>query len=78
MKHHGKGNRKAQNERKRERRKHLPKKQPQKVELIDGNFSYYPVAYCMYHGAFITQGLAETHRCTQRNCRRYEMIGDDV
>lgn len=72
MKHHGKGNKKAQNKRRRERRKNLPPKQSEKFELIDGNFSHYPAAYCWYHGSYLTQGLMDAHRCTKRKCRRLE------
>lgn len=68
----GRGNIKAQRKRKRERRKHLPKKQAEKVLLIDGNLSYYPIAYCSRYGAFLTEGLADTHRCLQRKCKRYD------
>lgn len=74
MSNHGKGNRKAQQKRHRERKKNLPQKQPKMVQLIDGNFSYYPVAYCCIHGGYLTQELADTHRCTKRHCRRYKTI----
>lgn len=77
MNNHGKGNRKAQLKRKHERKKNLPPKQPSKVQLIDGNFSYYPIAYCKIHGAFLTQGLADTHRCIKRKCNGFE-AGDDI
>jgi len=76
MKHHGRGNRIAQKKRKRERKKHLPPKQPEKVVLIDGNQSFYPVAYCAVHGAYLTEGLADTHRCVKRNCNGYRV--DDL
>lgn len=68
----GRGNRIAQRKRKRERQKHLPKKQLEKVLLIDGNLSYYPIAYCSRYGAFLTEDLADTHRCVQRHCKRYD------
>lgn len=76
--HHGKGNKKAQNKRRRERRKHLPPKQPEKVVLIDGNLSYYPIAYCAVHGGYLTVGLADTHRCVKRKCNGYrtDLCGD--
>ena len=73
MKHHGKGNRKAQRKRRKERQKNLPKKQPEKVLLIDGNLSYFPIAYCAIHGAFLTEGLANTHRCVKRKCNGYKV-----
>jgi len=78
MKHHGKGNRKAQMKRRRQRRRHLPEKQPEKVLLIDGNYSLYPVAYCAIHGAYLTIGLADTHRCVKRKCCGYRENGGDL
>lgn len=72
------GNVKAQEERRKERLKHLPPKQKEKHELIDGNFSYYPVAECRCHGAWLTQGLAETHRCVERQCSGYKVIQDEA
>ena len=71
MKKKGKGNVQAQRKRKKERKKHLPMKQPEKVMLIDGNLSYYPVAFCTAHGGYLTQGLADTHRCIKRQCSGY-------
>lgn len=69
---HGKGNRKAQRKRKNERRKNLPPRAAKKVMLIDGNFSYYPVAYCHKIKAYLTQGLVDTHNCSK--CFRYESV----
>jgi len=71
LKNKGRGNRKAQRERRRERLKHLPKKRMEKVQLIDGNWTFYPVTYCKVHGGFLTQGLIETHRCDHRQCRGF-------
>ena len=76
MNNHCKGNRKAQRKRRRERLKNLPPKQNEKFELIDGNYSYYPVAYCKCHGAYLTQGLIDTHRCSKRKCNGFEEVGD--
>ena len=39
-------------------------------ELIDGNYSHYPVGYCARRGRFLTAGLANTHRCRQRKCEK--------
>lgn len=73
-----KGNRKAQRKRRRARQKNLPEKQKERYELIDGNFTHYPVAYCWRYGAWLSQGLADTHRCRQRKCRRFEKIEKGV
>lgn len=79
---HGKGNRKAQQKRKRERMKLKIPKQSEKMELIDGNFSFYVVAECKIHGGYLTQGLVDTHRCEHRHCSgfrkvRHEKSGSD-
>lgn len=70
LKNRSKGNRKAQRKRRKERLKNKPPKSRYKVQLIDGNFTYYPVAYCKYHQAFMTEGLMTTHRCVKRKCKR--------
>lgn len=75
-KHRGNGNRKRQQQRRRERSKRLPPNQEDKFLLIDGNFSYYPVAECGYHGGYLTLGLAEIHRCRERHCPRYKVMYD--
>lgn len=69
-----KGNRKAQRKRRKARLKTRPPKQEEKVLLIDGNYSYYPVAFCKFHKAFLTQGLMEVHRCPQRKCPRFRKV----
>lgn len=67
-KHHGKGNVREQKRRRRKRLKERPPKLKEKVQLIDGNWTLYPVAYCKSHGGYLTQGLIETHRCVKRKC----------
>lgn len=46
------------------------KPQKQSYELIDGNWSRYIVGYCTAakHPGYLTPGLANTHRCIQRQC----------
>lgn len=39
---------------------------------IDGNWTYYPAAYCKYHQGVLTEGLLQTHRCRQRQCKRLD------
>ena len=73
-----KGNIHAQRLRRKKRLKELPKKQDVQVELIDGNFSFYPAAYCKHHGGYLTLGLIETHRCRYRKCNGFKVIKDDV
>lgn len=67
-----KGNRKAQNRRRYERRRLRPERQKEKHILIDGNFSFFPVAYCEHYHAFLTVGLMEVHRCAERQCGRLD------
>lgn len=74
----GRGNRKAQNKRRRERLKNCTRRYELEHELIDGNLSHYPIAFCRLHGAYLTQGLADTHRCIERQCVGYETMGGDA
>ena len=50
--------------------KHRPPPHKEKVELIDGNFSRYPEAFCNYYGGYLTRGIMDTHRCDKRDCKR--------
>lgn len=68
----GKGNRKAQNKRRRERKKFLPMKQDKQYQLIDNNLSYYPIAYCKAHEAWLSLGLMDTHKCIEKGCIHLE------
>lgn len=70
----GKGNRKRQLKRRRERLKNLPPRKDEVYELIDGNFTHYPVAECRCHGGWLTEGLIETHRCRQRQCSGFKVM----
>lgn len=49
-------------------------KMDEMVQLIDGNFSFYPVAFCKAHRAFLTNGLCDTHKCVKRGCISLEML----
>lgn len=71
---HGKGNIKAQRKRRKERLKNRPPKAEELFLLIDGNYSFYPVAFCKYHGAYMTQGLCDIHRCEKRKCPRFRKV----
>lgn len=66
----GRGNKKEQNRRKRERYKRLPKRQPYAFDSIDGNPTYYPVGYCKYKKSWLSIGQYECHRCYE--CMHYE------
>ena len=67
LKTKGKGNIKEQRKRRKERLKDSVRMEDT-FELIDGNWSFYPVAYCTSHGGYLTQGLVDTHRCIERSC----------
>lgn len=68
------GNKKEQNKRRRKRQKNLPEWKEENVQLIDGNFTHYPVAYCYYRKGYLSLGLAEVHRCQERECKIFESI----
>lgn len=67
------GNVKAQRRRYKKYHKGMIRS-PDEVELIDGNWSYYPYAFCTRKGAYLTKGLAATHRCQERKCNRFERV----
>ncbi len=69
--------RRKQRQRRKERLKNRPPKRSVQYELIDGNWSFYPVAECRCHGGYLTRGLADTHRCMQRHCTGYRVMADD-
>lgn len=64
------GNKRAQRKRRKQNLKGLARS-PDAVELIDGNYSYYAVAYCERKQAYLTKGLVDTHKCKERKCGRY-------
>ena len=72
FKKRGKGNIKAQRKRRKARKKLLKPGDyfNDEFELIDGNYSHYPIGYCDRYGRFLTAGLANTHRCRQRKCEK--------
>lgn len=37
---------------------------------IDGNWTWYPCAYCYYHKGVLTKKLMKTHKCKERQCKR--------
>jgi len=47
------------------------------VELIDGNYSRFPVCFCNYYNAYLTLGLFNVHRCDQRNCDKLVKIHEE-
>ena len=77
MEMRGRGKVSDQRKRRRQRLRVRPKRQDKEVQLYDGNWSYYPSAYCGIHGAYLSQGLIDTHRCKQRNCSGLKWLGDD-
>lgn len=60
---------KHQQRRRRKYHRQSPR-QPDLYELIDGNWSYYPVAYCDRKRAYMTLGQVKTHKCKERQCNR--------
>lgn len=78
MKKKHRGNKHAQNRRRKSRP--TPPRQKDFYELIDGNLTHYPVAFCNYrkHPGWLTYGLLEVHRCRERKCERLEMMQEGV
>lgn len=74
----GKGNKKEQQKRRRQRWQNRPEKQKEQVELIDGNWSFYPIGECTRYNGYLTQGLCDTHHCLERDCPRFKKIGGDT
>lgn len=72
LKTNGRGNIKAQQQRRKQRLKYRPSKRDHEYELIDGNLTYYPTGYCEWHQAYLSVGLMETHRCNKRSCFRFK------
>lgn len=66
----GKGNLKRQRKRRRQRRKYRKEYFNDEFELIDGNFTHYPVAFCEHYERFLSAGLIQTHRCRNRKCKK--------
>lgn len=66
----GKGNIKRNRHRRQKNNKQV-KKQDLFYEMIDGNFTHYPVGWCAYHKGYLTKNCLETHRCLERKCIQY-------
>lgn len=45
---------------------------PTDLMLIDGNYSFYYVAYCKRKNGYLTKGLINTHKCDVRKCEQLE------
>lgn len=67
------GNVKAQRKRRKKMQKQV-QRAPNDYLLIDGNYSFYPYAFCKRKGAYLTMGLANTHKCVERECEQFERI----
>ena len=70
-------NKKRQRKRNRKNRRrnnyNIPR-QEYTYDMIDGNKTYYPYAYCIYRKGYLTKSLAETHQCEQRQCKSFELF----
>ena len=62
------GDRIGQKRRYRRRIRHGIPKTKNLYFCIDGNFTYYPLAYCTYHHGVVTQGLMDTHTNVLSGC----------
>lgn len=50
-------------------------KQDFEYELVDGNWSDRPVAYCTYYKGYLTKNQAMRHNCIDKKCPHYHIIG---
>ena len=66
----GYGNVREQRKRRKEMMKIVPR-QEIAYELIDGNYSHYPVGFCKSRKAWLTLGLINTHKCVVQDCVHY-------
>ena len=41
-------------------------------EMIDGNWTQHPVAFCHYYRGVLTRGLMHTHSCCDKQCKRLD------
>lgn len=41
-------------------------------EMIDGNWTKHPVAYCTFYRAALTRNMMHTHRCSERHCNKLD------
>lgn len=71
--HHGKGDRPAQKKRRRQNNKNTERRNDT-YQMIDGNFTHYPVAYCFHYNGYMTNNMVQRHGCPTRNCCRYKTM----
>lgn len=69
----GKGDRHAQQRRRRKNNKDTPVLEHEYF-LIDGNYSRQPAAYCCYHKGFLTNNQIQLHKCTKRHCDKLKSL----
>lgn len=69
-----KGRRINQRKRRRDRREGKVQKQSELYELIDGNLTYYPYAFCEHYNAWLTLGHIRTHKCLKRHCKQIRIL----
>lgn len=72
--HHGRGDRQGQN--KRRKINHKVRLLDEPHEMIDGNFTRRPVAYCTFYKGYLTKNMSDRHKCECRNCPRYKKMDD--
>lgn len=69
----GKGNRRLQQVRRRKNNKDIPVRD-EEYELIDGNKSRQPYAYCACHQAYLTANMAKCHGCKRKQCKAMQIL----
>lgn len=72
-----KGDRRAQRRRRRKNNKNTERQQ-ELFQMIDGNGTYYPYAYCKCHKGYLTANMAKRHKCKSRSCPHFESFTPEI
>ena len=41
-------------------------------EMIDGNWTQHPVAFCHRYNGALTKNMMHTHQCSEKECKRLD------
>lgn len=56
-------------QKRRQMNKRLSKYYAEFYEMIDGNYTHYPVAFCTRYKGYVTKSMADVHRCACHNSK---------
>lgn len=63
----------AQQKRRRLNNRDVPR-QTEDYQLITGDFSRQPYAYCCRYRGYLTKNMADLHKCNCRKCQHYKPL----